>query len=114
MGRMLAPSLPGFNSRAHGGRDMASPSGTEATTGFNSRAHGGRDSMATVVACAADAFQFTRPRGARHGTPRVHVLVPRVSIHAPTGGATKPPSQPPPPLYSFNSRAHGGRDEDLP
>ena len=65
MGRMLAPSLPGFNSRAHGGRDMASPSGTEATTGFNSRAHGGRDSMATVVACAADAFQFTRPRGAR-------------------------------------------------
>ena len=59
--------VAGFNSRAHGGRDNAQLIGTLTQTGFNSRAHGGRD--------------FDRPH------ERVDGLV---SIHAPTGGATKP------------------------
>ena len=55
------------------------------------------------------AFQSTRPRGARR-TASASPLRYRVSIHAPTGGAT--------PIFRyssclnccFNPRAHGGRD----
>ena len=77
---------------------------------FNSRAHGGRDSIARYHAAHPDAFQFTRPRGARpfvvcetrgfgwfqftrpRGARRPRPTNPKpkrkVSIHAPTGGAT--------------------------
>ena len=54
---------------------------------FNSRAHGGRDSLGVTTGCGWTAFQFTRPRGARHV---------RAGLHR----------QP----FGFNSRAHGGRD----
>ena len=75
-----------FNSRAHGGRDRRPRLTTSRTGRFNSRAHGGRDS-------------FRRP--ARTAS--------RVSIHAPTGGATRIDDAA---LANdrFNSRAHGGRD----
>ena len=75
-------------------------------------------------------FQFTRPRGARPGRfPRASQA--RVSIHAPTGGATHPSCRPAQTRTfqftrprgarlagsaseieknGFNSRAHGGRD----
>ena len=185
----------GFNSRAHGGRDdpdralvrlaqvsIHAPTGgatglkdgEEAVLGFNSRAHGGRDVLGCGGVVFVNAFQFTRPRGARqdglvamwdgvefqftrprgarqggrvvlrdaggfnsraHGgrdglLPRLQVQAP-VSIHAPTGGATRlPPSSSAAsgfqftrprgarleilsathPNESFNSRAHGGRD----
>ena len=78
--------------------------------GFNSRAHGGRDRSAGIIHKRRQRFQFTRPRGARpvscytpppltpcfnsraHGGrdqvyPSYDVGC-RVSIHAPTGGAT--------------------------
>jgi len=78
-------------------------------TSFNSRAHAGRDrkKLLTLVNCSP--FQFTRPRGARRPRPsssplrrsfnsRAHagrdiargllLAQPRVSIHAPTRGAT--------------------------
>ena len=75
-----------FNSRAHGGRDTTSLRDGTVGSRFNSRAHGGRDTS-------------SRPRPSSL----------RVSIHAPTGGATStraaPREQP-----CFNSRAHGGRD----
>ena len=63
---------------------------TQARRGFNSRAHGGRDAL-----------------GIRADLRR------RVSIHAPTGGATRRDA----PLrwiFCFNSRAHGGRDSSAP
>ena len=58
------------------------------TSCFNSRAHGGRDTRPKTCIVRQSAFQFTRPRGARH--PRAFWLCVRglVSIHAPTGGAT--------------------------
>ena len=53
-------------------------------------------------------FQSTRPRGAR-----LHFLMTQpmmfVSIHAPTGGATKDRLRKAG-YKSFNPRAHGGRD----
>ena len=58
------------------------------TIRFNPRAHGGRDRRDPSRGVRGTAFQSTRPRGAR----RAHFISPRiqrrVSIHAPTGGAT--------------------------
>ncbi len=54
---------------------------------FNPRAHGGRD-LNTSRLCGLNLFQSTRPRGARPGAHGCRVLY-TVSIHAPTGGATK-------------------------
>ena len=121
---------PGFNSRAHGGRDLPAGDGDLCGCSFNSRAHGGRDSGRA------------RPRSPRahfnsraHGGRDFHVAFFRpvlaVSIHAPTGGATggfaaaaknikfqfTRPRGARPDLGAlfdannrFNSRAHGGRD----
>ena len=78
--------LLSFNSRAHGGRDSMYSYPSAAIPRFNSRAHGGRDRYGDVAR-----------------------LMRRVSIHAPTGGATwlvdclRN-------IQGFNSRAHGGRD----
>ena len=58
-------------------------------TRFNSRAHGGRD---------------------RHLPLSLMCL--RVSIHAPTGGATRQGLREDARDARFNSRAHGGRDRD--
>ena len=78
-------------------------------------------------------FQSTRPRGARHIAGTRIALLKEVSIHAPTGGATKPITPNHKKLWfqstrprgarhrgrevtgysiqSFNPRAHGGRDK---
>ena len=100
-----------FNSRAHGGRDRRCRAGAFCAGRFNSRAHGGRDQW-------------------RDRAPRRR----RVSIHAPTGGATytdgkvtvgekfqftRPRGARRGRSYGrktdsgFNSRAHGGRDRRL-
>ena len=84
--RVLRSGRRSFNSRAHGGRDAPRRSPRPPSGGFNSRAHGGRDA---------------RPAGRAAGRA--------VSIHAPTGGATRITARNPP-VPSFNSRAHGGRD----
>ena len=119
-----------FNSRAHGGRDNSALIG--ARLGFVSihAPTGGATKSSSVIA-RSPLFQFTRPRGARHErgrgrrrqrpsfNSRAHggrdlisaplMCSPVVSIHAPTGGATRFRH-----LYAaldgFNSRAHGGRD----
>ena len=97
---------------------------------FNSRAHGGRDVNAAWEDAAGKMFQFTRPRGARRMRRR-SLVIKAVSIHAPTGGATRSAGviavtstfQFTRPRgarlrreergevgLGFNSRAHGGRD----
>ena len=100
----------GFNSRAHGARDLlrdrdvlavhvvsihartgratlrACPRRTRDATCFNSRAHGARDKR-KLGAIIKAAFQFTRARGARQGS----------------GFTGCSPA-------CFNSRAHGARD----
>ena len=55
-------------------------------------------------------FQFTRPRGARPTEKELNIQAKDVSIHAPTGGATRPTRCRRPQRCRFNSRAHGGRD----
>ena len=119
---------------------------------FNSRAHGGRDRLPRSRRSPA-SFQFTRPRGARlddavhlrggdrfnsraHGGRDIRKSANQhdvnVSIHAPTGGATRSgrfprasqafqftrprgarllPLQHGGHYNRFNSRAHGGRDD---
>ena len=76
-----------FNSRAHGGRDKFAMQGfTSAIVSIHAPTGG-----ATPVACTLpkpSAFQFTRPRGARHNTLTGEHIKGAVSIHAPTGGAT--------------------------
>ena len=97
---------------------------------FNSRARRGRDPMWRCMASKASAFQFTRPQGARHIESSFRKII-KVSIHAPTRGATvinadldqiqkfqftRPQGARPiietvtRMANSFNSRAHKGRD----
>ena len=56
---------------------------------FNSRARGGRDIIRVYLSSRKNAFQFTRPRGARRGLAGGSRNRARVSIHAPAGGATQ-------------------------
>jgi len=77
--------------------------------GFNSRAHAGRDSATTRAAITAARVSIHAPtRGATNASNIGTVSVP-VSIHAPTRGATgkgmKMSEE-----KRFNSRAHAGRD----
>jgi len=74
---------------------------------FNPRARGGRD-LTCPVMLPPQAFQSTRPRGARHANLAI-LAAGRVSIHAPAGGATLFYRQH---IYKhgFNPRARGGRD----
>ena len=121
----------GFNSRAHGGRErhargapspcrqvsIHAPTGgaTWSGDGFRvsvtfqfTRPRGARLDEQSALNSGLK-FQFTRPRGARQ--PRIFACIPKsVSIHAPTGGAT-PSNGKFPNCLSFNSRAHGGRDQ---
>jgi len=76
------------STRPRGARPSASPSGCPGPYRFNPRAHGGRDISSTGI----------------------YTAVSKVSIHAPTGGATII-SEPVVGVFnSFNPRAHGGRD----
>ena len=68
----------------------------------------GRDSL-TSSPGSSRPLQFTRPRGARLGAPPGPCRA-KVSIHAPTRGATRPIAPCSPRSSSFNSRAHAGRD----
>ena len=67
--------------------------------------------MAISTPSRMAAFQFTRPRGARQIRRRARAGG-RVSIHAPTGGATGARVRRERTRLRFNSRAHGGRDFD--
>ena len=77
--------------------------------GFNSRAHGGRDWNPRVKSRVTDVSIHAPTGGA------TRVRMPRrdcynVSIHAPTGGATDRGVAREGQRGRFNSRAHGGRD----
>ena len=59
---------------------------------------------------SGDVFQSTRPRGARPRAVRRAEVVVRVSIHAPTRGATRSARARRSGRCCFNPRAHEGRD----
>jgi len=97
------------STRPRGARPPASPS-PGGRRRFNPRAHGGRDWISPVSGVAPSTFQSTRPRGARPVELEPVAAVADVSIHAPTGGATKCSPGTARTFASFNPRAHGGRD----
>ena len=123
---------PGFNPRAHVGRDVEwlvlattlrvsihAPtwgattivSRTRTIICFNPRAHVGRDTM-TYQGLAGRTFQSTRPRGARHATGIVARLY-LVSIHAPTWGATATGSVIVSPSVFQSTRPRGARRKNI-
>ena len=84
-----SPPRTGFNPRAHEGRDGATmPSGSWPRC-FNPSAHEGRDYEGLLLLPLENRFQSTRPRGARRCGSRHRRSPARVSIHAPTRGATR-------------------------
>ena len=76
-----------FNSRAHKGRDKTIKQRICIRIRFNSRAHKGRDTKRRVGP-KLTMFQFTRPQGARQRKSKNIHSSERVTVHAPTGGAT--------------------------
>ena len=74
---------------------------------FNPRAHAGRDHR-QPLRYQCQQFQSTRPRGARPVMPSCDGRT-KVSIHAPTRGATID-AQSLLRIARFNPRAHAGRD----
>ena len=126
--------LARFNSRAHGGRDTRR-NPRRRPCGFQFTRPRGARPPPMLNHLHRDLFQFTRPRGARpnrrlgssrrmcfnsraHGGRDIDLRAVnrhlRVSIHAPTGGATGPCGTRAACRGRFNSRAHGGRDRNLP
>ena len=89
--QVLSPNhaaLSRFNPRAHVGRDAGLHQQAPGNLSFNPRAHVGRDLQPLICRLREGTFQSTRPRGARRGAYRHHFRNRRVSIHAPTWGAT--------------------------
>jgi len=77
---------------------------------FNPRARTGRDVVEQAFGEAYEAFQSTRPHGARHPVVAKKFAAFMVSIHAPARGATSGNASPKDWLWSFNPRARTGRD----
>ena len=81
--------LKRFNPRARVGRDVQHDSAYGRPTRFNPRARVGRDGPRATLGVVRNAFQSTRPRGARRATTGSCCQLHRVSIHAPAWGATR-------------------------
>ena len=101
-----------FNPRAHEGRDRRLSSSQASFGNFNPRAHEGRDPTTPHLRPLA-RFQSTRPRGARPVVADLVDGVARISIHAPTRGATQTVAAYLVLVGNFNPRAHEGRDVRL-
>ena len=106
------PTTPSrcFNPRAHAGRDSRRPRLGRSRSGFNPRAHAGRDWDEITARISKGEFQSARPRGARHVVVDRRQVAVRVSIRAPTRGATRSTASRLGEPSSFNPRAHAGRD----
>ena len=115
-----------------GERQLCVCPGIRASSSFNPRSRVGSDNTTAQALIVCNPFQSTLPRGERPGLPtgtcsatsfnprsrvgsdlvgcREHVLVLRVSIHAPAWGATTSPSIARPSTASFNPRSRVGSD----
>ena len=146
--RVVSIHAPAWGATRHGARDNAhrvvsihAPAWGATTTrwwrsptvlSFNPRARVGRDGLFPGLRARQDAFQSTRPRGARPGRPAGKSVSPgfqstrprgarpeqfphlfalrEVSIHAPAWGATIRHGAERVGMDSFNPRARVGRD----
>ena len=99
-----------FNPRTHTGCDNLYRFRQTLSGSFNPRTHTGCDFVEFLREYKGIRFQSTHPHGVR--LPPEAVLVPRdrVSIHAPTRGATVPLSCPHSRPACFNPRTHTGCD----
>ena len=78
---------------------------------FNPRARMGRDQHAQQALAKLEAFQPTRPHGARQRSSNAVNLPHYVSTHAPAWGATAQIELMLERLLCFNPRARMGRDD---
>ncbi len=77
---------------------------------FNPRTHVGCDGCGVRPASCSQGFQSTHPRGVRRLRSSASVLFSRISIHAPTWGATVAEFGQRLVLKDFNPRTHVGCD----
>ena len=82
--------LTGFNPRSHVGSDGASHHILRFLVSFNPRSHVGSDLYCPITDLVFFKFQSTLPRGERHLSADILSASLKVSIHAPTWGATYP------------------------
>ena len=109
---LRAGRLSRFNSRAHGGRDRVRAT-IHRDIAVSIHAPTGGATISTPSRMAASAFQFTRPRGARHTTLTQSAGAARFNSRA-HGGRDWGLHDSAAKSWSFNSRAHGGRDAPPP
>ena len=122
----------GFNPRTHTGCDRNKPCKHRQSSRFNPRTHTGCDPVCEPSVKPKHRFQSTHPHRVRpqlldkiNNVTRVSIHAPtqgatlartdtspmvRVSIHAPTQGATRASSPYSPPHGCFNPRTHIGCD----
>ena len=103
-----------FNSRTHEGCDYATSYGDVLFSKFQFTHPRGVRQISEMSCLSSSLFQFTHPRGVRREGGDTERILPRVSIHAPTRGATCSNYL----LYHifirFNSRTHEGCDAARP
>ena len=79
-----------FNPRTHAGCDISSGWFPNRSRSFNPRTHAGCDACWAAGRYACIGFQSTHPRRVRPARRVGRIAANRVSIHAPTQGATPP------------------------
>ena len=77
---------------------------------FNPRSHEGSDQTALIIARERWIFQSTLPRGERQYFHFCSKMLKKISIHAPTRGATTFPGTFRSTYNYFNPRSHEGSD----
>ena len=99
-----------FNPRSHEGSDIEGGVGVGVTSDFNPRSHEGSDDVKPWVDGWSDTFQSTLPRGERLEYETSFWTGNKISIHAPTRGATLMELRKDLTLKNFNPRSHEGSD----
>ena len=100
-----------FNPRPHAGGDRFELPRPFNSPCFNPRPHAGGDTIAVGCAARRRLFQSTPPRGGRPHPASCLRPIQKVSIHAPTRGATCARAESEPRHFSFNPRPHAGGDD---
>ena len=77
-----------FNPRSHKGSDAYTRFKSSESGDFNPRSHKGSDRNTFLLARVVKRFQSTLPQGERRLFTKPYAIQIRISIHAPTRGAT--------------------------
>ena len=85
----MVSAVYNFNPRSHEGSDGVGKYTVLPTTHFNPRSHEGSDVSQLISVCFLSEFQSTLPRGERRYWTSPTAGLVKISIHAPTRGATR-------------------------